>query len=149
VAGIFVSLFWAGLTVGRLLMGALAPRIGTVALVRYSIVGVCLAAALLWIPNPITSLISIMFLGFSLAAIFPTMMSDTPRRVGSQHAPNAIGYQMSAASIGIAILPGLAGVLAESISLEIIAPFLLVGSIILFLLNETILRISATRANEK
>lgn len=142
LAGIFVSLFWGGLTVGRLFMGALAPRMGTIMLVRSSIIGGCVAAVLLWFTHPITGLISIILFGFSLAAIFPTMMSDTPRRIGSQHAPNAIGYQMSAASIGVAALPGLAGVLADSITLEIIAPFLLINSLILLLLNETILRLS-------
>jgi fucose permease len=141
IAGLFVSLFWGGLTAGRLLMGALAPRLGAVALVRYSMIAVCLSAALLWIPHPIVSMVSVIAIGFSLAAIFPTLTSDTPRRVGPQHAPNAIGYQVSAASIGIALLPGLAGVLADSINLEVIIPFVLVVSLIMLLLNEIILRL--------
>lgn len=139
-AGVFVSLYWAGLTAGRLVMGAIAPRLGVVALLRYSLIGVCAAAALLWLTHPIASLVSVILLGFSLAAIFPTLMSDTPHRVGTNHAPNAIGYQMSAAGIGIAILPGLAGVLADAINLEVIVPFLLLNAIALLLLNEIILR---------
>jgi fucose permease len=91
--------------------------------------------------NPVISLISIVLLGFSLAAIFPTLTSDTPQRVGVRHAPNAIGYQMSAASIGIAVLPGLAGVLADATGLEVIVPFLLINSIALLLVYELILRL--------
>jgi fucose permease len=148
LAGFFVSLYWAGLTAGRLVLGAIAPRLGVVTLVRASMIGVCVASALLWITNPIVSLVTVVLLGFSLAAIFPTLMSDTPRRVGARHAPNAIGYQMSAASIGIAILPGLAGVLADAISLEIIVPFVLINGVILFLLNEVILYLLRTRVND-
>jgi len=37
-----------------------------------------------------------------------------------------IGYQVGAASLGIAILPWLAGYMAEVWSLEIVGPFLLV-----------------------
>jgi fucose permease len=148
LAGLFVSLYWAGLTAGRLVLGAIAPRLGVVTLVRASMIGVCVASALLWITNPIASLVSVVLLGFSLAAIFPTLMSDTPRRVGARHAPNAIGYQMSAASIGIAILPGLAGVLADASNLEIIVPFVLINGIILLLLNEVILYLLRTRVND-
>jgi fucose permease len=147
LAGLFVSLYWAGLTAGRLFMGAIAPRLGVVALVRYSMIGACMATVLLWIIHPVASLISVVLLGFSFAAIFPTLMSDTPRRVGVQHAPNAIGYQMSAASIGIALLPGLAGVLADAVNLEIIVPFVLANSIMMLLLNEVILRLLQRREN--
>ena len=55
-----------------------------------------------------------------------------------EHAANVIGFQVGAASLGIALVPGFAGVLAESRSLEIIAPFLVVASVTMLLLHEAI-----------
>jgi hypothetical protein len=54
---------------------------------------------------------------------------------------------MSAASIGIALLPGLAGVLADAVNLEIIVPFVLANSIMMLLLNEVILHLLQRREN--
>jgi fucose permease len=44
--------------------------------------------------------------------------------VGDHHAANTIGMQISAAGFGAAVIPGLAGVLAENISLEAIPVYL-------------------------
>jgi hypothetical protein len=56
--------------------------------------------------------------------------------VGKVYAANVIGLQTASAGIGAAGLPALAGVLAESISLEIVGPFLLATGGVLFLLHE-------------
>jgi len=45
---------------------------------------------------------------------------------------------VAAAGLGLSLVPGLAGVLAESLGLEIIGPFLLLASIATFLLHEVI-----------
>ena len=64
--------------------------------------------------------------------------------MGPRHAANTIGIQISAGSLGGAVLPALAGFLAQQISLEII-PVLLVVSL-LSLLALYLLSIRAKRA---
>jgi ABC-type proline/glycine betaine transport system permease subunit len=54
------------------------------------------------------------------------MVSGTRDRVGAQHAANTIGIQIAAAGLGGALLPGLAGILARQISLEVIPVYLAV-----------------------
>ena len=61
-----------------------------------------------------------------IAPIFPAMMSGTRTRVGEQHSANTIGMQMAATGFGTAVIPGLMGVLARQISLEVIPVCLLV-----------------------
>ena len=47
---------------------------------------------------------------------------------------------MSAAYLGAAALPGLAGVLARRAGLEVIGPVLVAGALVLLVLHEVILR---------
>jgi len=136
LAGAMTSIFWAMLTAGRVVFGAAAARIGTARLLRYSMAGTLLASLLLlvqWLP---AGFAAVALLGLSLAAIFPTLTSDTPYRVGLPHAANTIGLQTGAASIGFAILPGTAGAIAERAGLESLGPFLVVTSLLMLVTNE-------------
>jgi fucose permease len=145
-AGIWVSVYWASLTVGRILFGMIATRVKTTALLRVAMLGCVVGAALIWTPArvPILDLpigfLGLALLGFSMAPLFPLSISDTPHLVGAEHAANAIGFQVSAASLGFATLPGLAGVMAERIGLEIIGPVLIAFALAMFLLHEAFMR---------
>ena len=143
-AGLWLSIYWGSLTAGRLFLGAVADRVGVVALLRMCIVGIILGSALVWwnVADPV-SFLRLALIGFSLAPLFPSLISSTPRQVGAAHAANAIGFQVAAGSVGIALLPGFAGVLVESLGLEIIGSFLFAASVVLLLLHEAIIHLSA------
>jgi len=138
-AGLWISIFWGSFTVARLISGLVVDRIGILSLLRLSMLGgICGAAFIWWNVANVLGFLGLALVGLSLGPIFPSLIANTPRRFGVEHAANAIGFQIGAASLGVGILPGLAGVLAEHLGLEVIGPFLLVASIIVFLLNETI-----------
>ncbi len=140
-AGLWTSIYWASLTAGRLVLGPVADRIGVVSLLRLCIVGIVLGSGLVWWNvADLASFLGLAFVGFSLAPLFPSLISSTPERVGAGHAPNVIGFQVAAGSVGIALLPGFAGVLAENLGLEIVGPFLVAASLLMFLLHEAIVR---------
>jgi fucose permease len=155
VAGIWVSIYWASLTVGRILFGIAASRIRVDTLLRAAMLGcICGAALIWWDPAEVqvlgihVSFVGLALLGFSLAPIFPLSMSNTQGLVGARHAPNAIGFQVAAASLGIAVLPGLAGVLAERRGLEVIGPFLLILAAIMLVLHEAFALVRAPTPQE-
>ncbi len=138
-AGLWISIFWGSFTVGRLIAGVVVERIGLFTLLRLNMLGViCGAAFIWWNLTDLLSFSGLALMGFSLGPIFPLLVANTPRQFGVEHAANAIGFQIGAASLGIAMLPGLAGVLAEQLGLEVVGPFLLAASTIVFVLNETI-----------
>jgi len=138
-AGLWVSVYWGSLTVGRVVLGLVVDRLGVVPTLRACMLGVTLGSALVWWnATNLLGFVGLGLIGFSLAPIFPSLISQTPRRVGVPHAANTIGFQVAAAGIGIAALPGLAGVLAENLGLEVIGPFLLAASIAMFLLHEVV-----------
>lgn len=143
VAGVWLSAYWGLFTVGRITAGIFSTRIGGVRLLQLSMFGAVLAAAILvWNPFPISGLVGVGLLGFSLAPIFPALISSTASRVGLRHTPNTIGFEVAAASIGISILPAALGVLAANNGLEIICVALLAFAIILLGLYQTVRRIT-------
>jgi len=124
-AGLWAGGYWGMFTLGRILAGLYAQRAGTDTLLRGSIILALAGAVLiLWNPSNTVSLAGIALVGFSIAPIFPALVSSTSRRVSQRHAANTIGMQISAAGLGGSLLPGLAGILARRISLEVIPVFL-------------------------
>jgi fucose permease len=137
IAGIWISIYWGSFTAGRLFFGLAVNRIGVVNLLRLSMLGVICGAILIWLNGTASlSFLGLALAGLALAPIFPSLVSITPEGLGLAHAANAIGFQISAANVGVAILPGLAGVLARNLGLETIGPFLVASSIVMFLLHE-------------
>lgn len=136
LAGLMTSLFWAMLTLGRLLIGTVAGRIGATSLLRWCMAGSVVSAALFLINNQQIGFIAVLLMGLSLSVIYPTLISDTPRRMGAQYAATVIGVVTGASSLGSAILPGSAGILAGHFGLEVLGLFLLASSALMTTANE-------------
>jgi fucose permease len=138
-AGQWVSFYWWSFTLGRLIFGVIANRIAVHKAILICMLLMVLGAVLLSLNlSDVISFGGLALLGFALAPIFPLLITATPERLGPGYATNAIGFQVGAASLGIAGLPALAGVLAAELSLEIIGPFLIgaaVLSLILYILT--------------
>jgi fucose permease len=121
LAGLATGGYWGSFTVGRIVAGLFANRVGVNRLVSGSLIASLLGSLLLWWnPFPAANLIAVAWTGFAIAPIFPALMSGTSDRVGIHFAANTIGMQMAAGSLGVAIIPSLAGILARQLSLEII-----------------------------
>lgn len=126
-AGTWVSIYWGSFTAGRVFFGIFGNRFSVSVSLRVSMLALILASAMIWWPfSPWVSFVGLAIMGFGLAPLFPLLISATPARLGRRRAAHVIGYQVGAASLGIAILPWLAGYMAEVWSLEIVGPFLLV-----------------------
>ncbi len=142
-AGFWVSVYWGSLTIGRLLFGFVVNHIGATPMLRACMVGVIIGAVGFMLPTNGLSFAGLALIGFAQAPIFPLLVSETPKRLGSTLAVRAIGYQVGAAGLGIATLPGLAGIIADTWGLEQIGRFILIASIAFFLLHELILQQAA------
>jgi fucose permease len=139
LAGLWTGGFWATFTLGRVLAGLYASRIRLNTMMRGALI-LCLVGAILFWWNPIALVGSgaVLIVGLAMAPIFPGLVSSTSQRVGRPHAGNTIGIQMSAAGLGGALLPYLAGILAQRTTLEIIPVILslsLLGMLILYWLS--------------
>ena len=143
-AGWVAGSYWATFTVGRVLAGLYTRRVSNDTILRFSLL-LALAGALLvwWNPGQTVSLAGVALVGFAVAPIFPALVSGTSERVSPKHAANTIGMQISAAGLGGAAVPGLAGVLARNTSLEAIPIYLSACLAIMFGLY-----VAASRKNQ-
>lgn len=138
-AAAWVSVYWASLTVSRFVAGFIITRISNISFMRLNNFGVMIGAGLLWSDlSPLTSLMGLGLIGFSIAPFAPLMASDTPGWVGSAHTANAMGLQFTGASLGMALLPWLGGILAEAVGPEIIPRFVFLIGLVTFVLYEGI-----------
>lgn len=134
-AGLWVGSYWGAFTLGRVLAGLYARRLGVHRVLKFSLAAALLGAILVWwSPLPLIGLMGITLTGFAIAPIFPALVSGTSKRVGAAYAANTIGMQIGAAGLGGTVLPGVAGILARRIALEIIPVYLTILLIILILL---------------
>ena len=139
LAGLWAGGFWATFTIGRVLAGLYAHRV-RLNTMMVGALGLALVGAIWfwWNPVALVGVVGVWIVGFAMAPIFPGLVSSTSQRVDRRYAGNTIGIQMSAAGLGGALLPALAGILAERISLETIPVMLsisLLGLLALYWLS--------------
>ena len=145
VAGLWISIYWGSLTAGRLLIGFVSDRIGGTRLMRLCFLGMLCGSVLISLQgSSALGFLGLAVVGFACAPIFPALIALTPKRVGALHAPNAIGFELAAAAMGGAVLPGLTGVLAENLGLEVVGPVLVVSVVVIYGLHEAIVQMAAS-----
>jgi len=139
-AGLWVTIYWGSIAVGRVLLGFVVDRLGIDKLIRLSLL-TALASTTLFALNlsPATSGLALALAGLGLASIFPCMMTRTPQRLGKALAAHAIGFQVSAAMLGAASLPSLSGLIAQRLGLNSVTTAAAVMAAVLFLLHESVL----------
>lgn len=138
LAGVIVTTYWTAIFAGRILGGFLVLRAGSARLVRLGITGAALSTLLL-LPDapPALALMALLLTGLALAPIFPCLMTLTLERAGPAHSANAIGLQVTAATIGIAFWPSLAGLVAQ-VAGPAALPVVFAGmTLLLWVLHET------------
>jgi fucose permease len=136
-AGGVVSLFWGSLTGGRLLAAAGGARLRPRQMLTLSLSGVVCGTALVWLNlATIVTYTGIVLAGCACGPIFPMLVATTPARVGPSHAANAVGFQIAAAALGLALLPGAIGVAADAFGIELIAVLFLVLASLLMIVYE-------------
>ncbi|MDG4809095.1 MFS transporter [Micromonospora sp. WMMD1120] len=137
VAGGCVSAYWGSLFVGRVVQGVVAERLGAGLVLRLSLVGMVVGAALIAVPGPAAlAVLGLVVVGFAAAPVFPLLTLTTAERVGAAHADRAIGLQIGAAGIGAALVPAGLGVLIGNTSVQVLGSALLALALGLLLLHE-------------
>jgi fucose permease len=139
-ASLWITIYWVSFTLGRMFFGIIANRMKIVMMMRLTLIGATLGSLMLTANTSDTiTVLGLIIMGVAFAPMFATVITVTTRQLNKRHAANAIGIQIGFAGLGIAFLPGLAGVLADSIDLEIIGPFITINIIIMFAVYELML----------
>ena len=120
-------LFYAGLTLGRLLSGVIVEKFGAWKLIWSSSVIILLAIVGMLLPLPIgVCAVSLFLIGLGVGPLFPNLTYLTPRNFGKEISLSVMGFQSAFSYIGIMTLPPLFGILADRCSTAIFPYYLLV-----------------------
>ncbi|HMA94403.1 MAG TPA: MFS transporter, partial [Polyangiaceae bacterium] len=140
LAGFWNSAYWASLTLGRILLGSIVNWVGADRLLRIAGVTGVLGTVLFISPLGPVSRIGLALLGFSLAPFFPTLIARTPARVGASISRYSIGFQVSAATLGAAMLPAAIGFLISHRGIHSLAIVLVGLSVAVTAVHEVLCR---------
>ncbi|KAA8631213.1 hypothetical protein SMACR_04145 [Sordaria macrospora] len=132
-AGLTVTFFWLGLTVGRVLLGFVTGRIGEkLAITGYLLL--CIALQLLYwlVPSFVASAIFVSFLGFFLGPLFPAAIVAATKLLPPGYHVSAIGFAAAFGGGGAAIFPFAVGAIAQKKGVSVLQPIVL--AILVFIL---------------
>lgn len=126
--GYVASGFWGGLACGRIVLGHASPYIGIRRekhLVHLYIVLSLVMTFIIWfVPSFIGNAVCAAMIGLFLGPIFPTSLSLATKILPKEVHLTALAAMSSVASIGSAIFPFIAGVLASAEGVVSLQPFM-------------------------
>lgn len=123
----WISLYFIGMTAGRMLSGFLSIRINNESLIQLGCTLTVSGLLIMLLPLPIIfTLLSFIIIGMGLAPIYPSMLHQTPVYFGKRNSQVAMGIQMAFAYTGATLVAPLLGQSLAAISFLIFPYFLLV-----------------------
>ncbi len=147
VAARWISLYFGGIMLGRLISGFVSIKASDNTLIRGGIVTAFLGMILLALPLGNISVAGLLLIGIGFGPIFPSVLHSVPERFGAKYSADLTGFHMGGAyAVGFAVQLAF-GFIATSTTFKI-TPFVLLGFIVLlFTVNEiTIKTINKSRS---
>ena len=140
-AATFASIFFIGITAGRLLNGFLTIKFNDRQLIWGGefIIFTGIVAMLLPVGKTV-SLIGFILIGLGCAPIYPCIIHSTPENFGEDRSQALIGVQMASAYIGIFLMPPLFGLIANHINVALLPEYILIILILMACMHERMLR---------
>lgn len=138
----WISLFYFGITIGRLLTGVIAIKINNQNLIRSGQFFILLGGLFCVLPlSQRVCMIGFILIGLGCAPIFPCMLHDTPKRMGVSLSQSMMGIQMAFAYIGSTFMPPLFGILATKFHTSIFPIYIFLFLIVMIVCVEKIHKI--------
>lgn len=138
VAARYVSLYFGGITLGRIFTGFLTLKFSFKTIIRGGLLSILFGIIMILTGLQVLLLPSFLLIGLGCAPVFPGMIHETPHRFGQEHAQSIIGMQMAFAYMGSTFIPGIFGLLAGGGLLRIFPLYLLMFLLMLFFFSERI-----------
>ena len=135
LASLSSSGFWAGMAVGRLVLGPLTDRIGVrKATVLYFILSIMVEAlfAILW--SSIVSVVLMVVLGFLMGPLFPSGVIVLTQLLPKELHIAAVSFAASLGQVGGALLPFGIGAIVDGLGIGVFRYAILVQSVLAMVL---------------
>ena len=139
VAAGWVSLYYGGITAGRIISGFITMKVSNRFLILWGQIISLIGVLILLLPLPaIFYMLGLILIGLGFAPIFPGLIHETPARFGSENSAKLIGYQMATAYAGTTLLPPLFGLIAARTTVALFPLFALSYVVLMLLCTETV-----------
>lgn len=145
----YSALFFFGITFGRFLGGFAADWLGDRGLVRIGIATIVVGLILVAAPVKTNMLVlaGLVVVGFGCAPVYPAIIHATPYNFGRENSQSIIGVQMASAYIGTTFMPPLFGLMASRINISSFPYYILILTVLLFVMSEKLNRTVDRRRN--
>ncbi len=93
----WVSLYFGGIMVGRILSGFLSEKLSDNTLVKGGMVLAALGMVIILLPVGKTALAGLLLIGMGYGPVFPSVLHSVPARFGADYSADITGYHMGGA----------------------------------------------------
>lgn len=146
VAAGWISMYYMGITIGRVFSGFFTAKFSNQTLIRGGMGIIALGAILiLSTSTAFLNLTGIILIGLGCAPIYPSMLHETPVRFGKESSSSLMGIQMAFAYIGTTLVPPAFGVFSDFAGIQYYPIFLLLLLVLMFFGNEKIHQVAMKR----
>ncbi|KAH9870349.1 hypothetical protein IAQ61_005823 [Plenodomus lingam] len=125
-SGMTATGFWMGITVGRIVLGFVTPRIGEkLAIAIYLPLTMALHLIFWLVPHFLVSAIAVSLQGFLLGPLFPAAVVAATKLLPKHLHVSAIGFAAAFGGSGAAIFPFAVGAIAQAQGVQVLQPVVL------------------------
>ena len=140
-AASFASLFYIGITVGRLISGFVTMKLNDRQMIRLGMGILGFGIVVLLLPMGMAATVAgLLLLGLGCAPIYPCVIHSTPDYFGAENSQAVIGVQMASAYVGICLMPPLFGLIANHISVSLLPVYLAVILVLMVAMHELLIK---------
>ncbi|KAL4794843.1 MFS general substrate transporter [Aspergillus venezuelensis] len=134
-AGMTATGYWLGITVGRMVLGFVTARIGAkIATALYITLSIAFSLVLWLVPHFLASAVSVAIQGFFLGPLFPSVVLVMTQLLPKHLHVAAIGFVAAFGGGGAAVLPFVAGGIAQGSGVNNLFPFVVAASAAILML---------------
>lgn len=118
--------FWLGITIGRVILGFVSPRLGVkLATTIYIACATGLQLVFWLVPQFYVSAVAVSLQGFFLGPLFPSVVLVASQLLPKRQHVVVIGFAAAFGGCGAAVLPFLTGLLAQAKGVQVLQPIIL------------------------
>lgn len=141
-AAAFASLFFIGMTAGRIFAGFITDKLGDQRLIRIGGSVAIIGTLMILLPfqSDAPALLGFVVVGLGSAPVYPSIIHATPGLFGADNAQAIIGIQMASAYTGSTFMPPLFGLLAGRFGLHLMPYVMLMFFVLMLYLTGTAFR---------
>lgn len=139
VAAACLSVFFAGVTIGRFVSGAVTIKVNTITLVRIGIWIEIIGGIFLILPFPVIfSMIGLILIGFGSSPVVPCMTQQTAQKFGKEISGTIVGYQIAFGFMGSTFIPPIFGWIASKYDISVFPLVISFMIVILLICNNRV-----------